>query len=390
MIPISSPCSTSIQFNNTVHNFDKCYDLVVQSASLAWTLNLQTSSIQIAFSGSAPSSSGWIGWGLNPVQPQMVGTSAFIAYTASNGSNLLPYQLTSATLGGTPLACSPIDYVVQSSAVEISGTTMSMLVVLQLPNASQTTLNHVWNRGSSVSNFQPAPHSMQPNDLLGVTQIDMALGTAINVEPPGQILRNRHGIINTVGWGILLPLGVITARYLRTFADPLWFYLHVIIQCIGYALGVAGWVTGLKLGMASGGAHHQHSNIGAALFTLCTLQVMALLLRPNKDHKLKMYWNIYHHSIGFCVIILGIINVFIGFGILRPQVKWRRAYEGVLVALGTISLSLDIISRVLSRQEKNRERQLQSLHRAMVNNVRKKTNTINGTFGPTEYDLTVV
>lgn len=75
---------------------------------------------------------------------------------------------------------------------------------------------------------------------------------------------------------MLFPLGVIIARYMRTFpsADPAWFYLHVGCQVSAYAIGVAGWGTGMKLGAESEGIQYSvHRSIGIALFCLATLQV---------------------------------------------------------------------------------------------------------------------
>lgn len=86
-----------------------------------------------------------------------------------------------------------------------------------------------------------------------------------------------HGVLNVVSWGILFPTGAIIARYLRTFesADPAWFYLHVFCQVSAYAIGVAGWGTGLKLGSESEGIQFNgHRNIGISLFCLATIQVM--------------------------------------------------------------------------------------------------------------------
>ena len=93
-----------------------------------------------------------------------------------------------------------------------------------------------------------------------------------------------HGVLNAVSWGILFPLGVIIARYLRTFpsADPAWFYLHAACQVSAYAIGVAGWGTGLKLGSESQGiVYSVHRNIGIALFCLATIQVKRCLMFFN-------------------------------------------------------------------------------------------------------------
>lgn len=85
-----------------------------------------------------------------------------------------------------------------------------------------------------------------------------------------------HGVLNAVSWGILFPMGVIISRYLRTFksADPAWFYLHVTCQVSAYAIGVAGWGTGMKLGSESKEFQYTgHRNIGITLFCFATVQV---------------------------------------------------------------------------------------------------------------------
>lgn len=75
---------------------------------------------------------------------------------------------------------------------------------------------------------------------------------------------------------MLFPLGVMIARYMRSFpsADPAWFYIHVGCQISAYAIGVAGWGTGMKLGSQSEGVQYSvHRNLGIALFCFATLQV---------------------------------------------------------------------------------------------------------------------
>lgn len=74
----------------------------------------------------------------------------------------------------------------------------------------------------------------------------------------------------------MFPIGAIIARYVRVFpsADPAWFYLHAFCQSSAYAIGVAGWGTGLKLGSESPGTQYTgHRNIGIALFAVATVQV---------------------------------------------------------------------------------------------------------------------
>lgn len=339
-------CSTSVTFQNSVKHFSNCVDLSVQKASVAWTLHNLT--LDIIFSGTALSSSGWVGWGINlGPSPAMIGTQAFIAFQAPNGSTILTYNVTSDTKQGLPLRSSPISLHVLDKQVQISGTSIAIFVSLQLRRNQSTVLNHVWNRGVSVTNFQPGAHGFTPADLSGLKVINMSSGISSTtvIELPHQILKNRHAILNTVGWGVLLPIGVMAARYLRPLTDPGWFYTHVSLQIAGYSLGVAGWGIGLKLGSYSVGiVYRKHRFIGIALFTIATLQVMALLLRPKKDHKYRFAWNWYHYTLGISILTLGILNIFYGFDILLPPAKWRNAYIGVIASLGIITVILEIVS----------------------------------------------
>lgn len=69
-----------------------------------------------------------------------------------------------------------------------------------------------------------------------------------------------------------------------------------------------------------------------------------MLLRPQKDHKYRIYWNVYHHLTGYTVIILSVINIFKGFDILDPEKKWKRTYIGVIVTLAAIAVVLEAIT----------------------------------------------
>lgn len=46
-----------------------------------------------------------------------------------------------------------------------------------------------------------------------------------------------------IAYGVLLPLGIGIARNMKAWA-PVWFYTHVVVQLLGYGLGLAGWIIG--------------------------------------------------------------------------------------------------------------------------------------------------
>lgn len=85
-----------------------------------------------------------------------------------------------------------------------------------------------------------------------------------------------HGILNIVGWGTLLPMGVIVARYFRKFPfkNTYWFLAHIYIQIIGYTLGTIGWAIGLVLGHSSRYYTFRiHRILAIFIFTFTSLQV---------------------------------------------------------------------------------------------------------------------
>lgn len=91
-------------------------------------------------------------------------------------------------------------------------------------------------------------------------------------ENPDASLKRSHGILNMLGWGILMPIGVLVARHMRQW-DPIWFYSHSIIQSCGFVLGVAGVICGIVLEDRLGANVNKHKGLGIFILTLGCLQV---------------------------------------------------------------------------------------------------------------------
>ncbi|XP_068665945.1 cytochrome b561 and DOMON domain-containing protein At3g25290-like [Aristolochia californica] len=352
---VSSVCTSHTFSSNRIYSL--CSDLPTLSSSLHWTFDATKSSLSLAFVAPPPAPKGWIAWAVNPAGPAMVGSQALIAFKQPDGS--MTVKTFNVSSYG-PIAPSPIDYRVSDMEAEFAGGVMTIFATLALPKGT-TLINQVWQVGSAVDGSIPQKHDFAPANLAAMGTLDLTKGQAFGgTTAVDSRLRkkNIHGILNAVSWGILMPIGVIMARHLRTFksADPAWFYLHVSCQFSGYVIGVAGWATGLKLGHESKGVQYStHRNLGIALFCLSTLQIFALLLRPNKDHKWRVYWNVYHHSVGYSVIVMSIINVFKGLSILDPGNKWKFAYIIVLVILGVIAAILEVATWIVLLKKRKSE-----------------------------------
>ncbi|KAG6497018.1 cytochrome b561 and DOMON domain-containing protein At4g12980-like [Zingiber officinale] len=345
-------CSSMSFPSNRV--YAACSDLPRLSSSLHWTYEggKGFGSLSFAFVAPPPSQSGWVSWAINPSGGGMIGCQALIAFRQPYGAmGVKTYNVT----GYGPVSEGPIAYETSDLVAEFTGGAMRMFGKMKLPEGT-TVVKQVWQVGAEVVDGVPQKHDFKPENLESMGTVDLLSGGISGAGSSASRNKNTHGILCAVSWGVLLPLGQIFARYLKTFksADPAWFYLHISCQTLGYVIGVAGWATGLVLGNKSKGiVHTNHRNIGITLFTFCTLQVFALFLRPNKDHKYRLYWNIYHHSIGYSVIILSIVNIFKGMDILAVEQKWRTGYIVAICILGGVALILEIITWTIVLKRKS-------------------------------------
>ena len=85
-------------------------------------------------------------------------------------------------------------------------------------------------------------------------------------------MKKNHGILAILGWGLILPVGAIVARYFK-HKDPLWYYLHSIIQLVGFVFGLAAVVLGQQLYNKIGAHFPTHRGIGIFVLVLSILQV---------------------------------------------------------------------------------------------------------------------
>lgn len=312
--------------------------------------------MDIAFLAPPARPDGWVAWAINPNGSGMVGAQALIALKEANGSMAVrTFKLVSYK----KVEEGEIAYKVSKAEAEYKNGVVTMFATVGLPKETEV-LNQAWQVGSSVVDGVPAMHELRAANLNSRGKLNLPHGqSSSNSGENSHLQRKRiHGLLNAISWGILFPVGAIAARYLRSlrFANPFWFYLHVSCQLSSYIIGVTGWAIGLNLGTESKGIEYtSHRIIGIILFCVATLQMFAFFVRPSKDHKFRVYWNVYHHGIGYTIIVLGIINVFKGLDILGPAKAWKLGYVLFLSTLGAITLCSETITWASVLKEKFRK-----------------------------------
>ena len=86
-------------------------------------------------------------------------------------------------------------------------------------------------------------------------------------------MKRWHGLLSMMSWGVLLPMGMMLARYFRR-QDPYWFYGHMAIQGIGFLVGIAAVVIGFRLNDDGLKNIDVHKAIGISILTMASLQVI--------------------------------------------------------------------------------------------------------------------
>ncbi|XXG90566.1 hypothetical protein AAC387_Pa12g2299 [Persea americana] len=349
----TSPCNNeTFNFALNGRNMTHCKKLGALGAELGWNFdNIPRNAgktVDILFGASLGGPQGWVAWGVNPFRPQMVGTRAFIALKYRNNSlHLDNYNVTEDTKHGCRFQPSPIDVKYENMHVEYSREThfLTMFVTVTLPSDKYNAenLNHVWQVGSHLEDKEPKMHATSLQNFDSCEAINLTTGVGKGHHP--RHVRKVHGALNIIGWGTLLPVGIIFPRYFKKFpfADQRWFRGHLTCQLLAFVIGTIGWALGISLGGASKNyTFKTHRIIGITIYSLATLQILALWLRPKQNDDYRKYWHIYHHFVGYALFSLIIVNIFQGISILRPAIIWKRVYVGILCFLGLIVLFLEL------------------------------------------------
>ncbi|CDY25073.1 hypothetical protein HID58_071658 [Brassica napus] len=175
-----------------------------------------------------------------------------------------------------------------------------------------------------------------------IVDLSKANGVTASIQTTASSEKTRHGVIAILGWGFLLPLGAILARYLR-HRDPLWYYLHIGIQFTGFIFGLAAVILGIQLYNSIQPDIPAHRGIGIFLLILSILQVLAFFARPHRETKMRRYWNWYHHWIGRISLFFGAVNIVLGIRMANSEEDgWRIGYGFVLSVTLLAFLVLEI------------------------------------------------
>ncbi|OMO89510.1 Cytochrome b561, eukaryote [Corchorus olitorius] len=259
---------------------------------------------------------------------RMVGSSAMVGWISGDGTRTIQQYY----LGGTrPNLVLPnqgnLTIVENSSSITAQSSRVYLAFQLNTTQPSQRVIYSVGQIGviPSAPGFALAEHRDKISTLLSYSTGRSATKT------PYSRLRKSHGILNMLSWGILMIIGAIVARYMKQW-DPIWFYSHAVIQSCAFILGIIGIICGFVLEDRLKADVSTHKGLGIFILVLASLQVTALFARPDKEAKMRKYWNWYHYIAGRLLIVFAIANVFYGIHLGEKGNGWTAGY-GVIIAI---------------------------------------------------------
>ncbi|XP_050204848.1 cytochrome b561 and DOMON domain-containing protein At3g07570 [Mercurialis annua] len=330
-------CSVNLNLNTQLP-----FDLSTLHCAAVWNSHnfvlryVQTSPNLWSFVLSAPDANSYIAIGFSN-NGLMVGSSAIVGWISSNdGSTNIKQYFLRAQLPNQVIPDSGNLNITYSMIISQSSR-LYLAFQLLIDQPSSRLIYSVGPVGilPSAPSYQLTEHRDKVS-----TGLNYVTGESNNENVHSE-LRKSHGMLNMLGWGILMIIGGIVARHCKQW-DPIWFYAHVGIQSLGFILGISGVICGFVLEDRLSAHVSTHKGIGVFILALGCLQVMAFLARPDKSSKVRKYWNWYHYTVGRILMVFAISNVFYGIHLGEKGTGWNAGYGIVLAILFIISVVLEV------------------------------------------------
>ncbi|KAJ7233918.1 hypothetical protein C8J57DRAFT_1381237 [Mycena rebaudengoi] len=301
--------------------------------------------VQYTLSATGKSPVGWMAMGFGT---QMINTPMVIMWPNADGTVTLSQRQAGGYSMPTVVNAPPRVATLQSTLSTATGNTPSF--VYTIPANADTKQNVIFAFGTQNPGSSDKAATIVQHFDRGTFQLDLSkdLPTGTDGKPtlpnpsqgsdtggatddipftPYQRMVIAHALFCVVGFAVLLPIGALLARYLRT-ATPTWFTGHWIAQ-----FGVAGPViiTGFILGFQAAGKlkatlWDDHKRFGVVLVSLYILQciVGAIIhwVKPKKNTG-RPPQNYFHAVFGITIIALGMYQIRSGFNVEWPTYSGR-------------------------------------------------------------------
>ncbi|KAJ6329946.1 hypothetical protein OIU76_008716 [Salix suchowensis] len=222
-----------------------------------------------------------------------------------------------------------------------------------------TPLKVIWALGTKWSDEHLNEKNMHSETSHRPIRV-LLMGGSAEAEQDLRPVLAVHGFMMFLSWGILLPGGILAARYLKHVKGDGWYQIHVSLQCSGLLILLLGLLfavaelRGLNISSA-------HAKLGLAAIFLACVQPVNASMRPKKSangeevSSKRHLWEYFHFIVGRSVIIVGIAALFSGMKHLGDRYGDENVH-GYIWALILWFVIGTMIVMYLEYQEKQRRR----------------------------------
>jgi Eukaryotic cytochrome b561 len=120
---------------------------------------------------------------------------------------------------------------------------------------------------------------------------------------------SAHGWLMLIACGVMMPLGVIIARYYKVIKptdldNKFWWHSHLFLQITSIILSYYAFFLVFR-----GGFDHLHGQLGGVSIILITLQLLSGLFRGSRETHFNMtlyrrVFEAFHKTTGWLLLIL--------------------------------------------------------------------------------------
>ncbi|KAL7001754.1 hypothetical protein U1Q18_002902 [Sarracenia purpurea var. burkii] len=179
-----------------------------------------------------------------------------------------------------------------------------------------TPLKVIWAMGAQWSGDHLSERNMHSVASSRPVRVFLMRGSAEAEEDLRPVLA-VHGFMMFLAWGILLPGGILAARYLKHVKGDGWYQLHVYLQYSGLVIVLLGFLFAVA---ELQGLHFDsfHVKCGMAAISLACVQPVNAYMRPKKPangeevSSKRRIWEYVHVITGRSAIVIGIAALITG------------------------------------------------------------------------------
>jgi len=315
--------------------------------TLSWSVRDGALAASLDYSGAVGPNT-WFAVGFS-AQASMVGADAVVFQPGAN-PQVQQFTVSDRSLSGLSAVPPASSTLSGTSARALGGGAVGVTFTRPLAAGSYPGARAISDSGASIVIYAvggPDHTTLGYHDGgNGVASVDFSTGSVSVLADRVAPLRVAHGVLMTLGWGVLLPLGAAVARFtkgVKPTSGPaaFWFRCHWIMQASGLVVAAAGLLVAIVMvapGPHFSGAHHA---CGLVVMLLGLLQPINAVLRSHPPAKgaapsvARVVWAMAHKGSGYCSLLLGVAAILLGLKQIRAPIGLSVAY-GVAVAAGAL------------------------------------------------------